>query len=286
MSGSALMYIEKDSLLHRMEPLVKLTYLLCVAIMVLTPWAIEALLILFICTLFVCFALGRVPIGTYLSAFKYIVPLFISIVVLYPIIDGLVHHGNPVFPGVLIPIINAPLPFTYGGLFLGLTIGFRILCVATSSLTLVWTTHPRDLVQNLSELMVRGKHLVSFTIAHTFEMGLVYFPVIENELRTITYAETIRGVGADSSNPVSRKITQLRGLLLPLLMRGIRHAQTIAIAMETRAYGAFPNRTFIRKINKPRFGRVFAAIWIAVTIVWIIGYILIGKISFGGLPIF
>ena len=286
MSGSALMYIEKNSLLHRMEPLVKLIYLLCVAVMVLTPWAIEALFVLFICTLFVCFALGRVPIGNYLSMFKYIAPLFISIVVLYPVIDGLVHRGNPVFPGVLIPIINAPIPFTYGGLFLGLTIGFRVLCVATASLTVVWTTHPRDLVQNLSELMVRGKHLVSFTIAHTFEMGLVYFPVIENEMRTITYAETIRGVGADSSNPVSRKITQLRGLLLPLLMRGIRHAQTIAIAMETRAYGAFPNRTFIRTISKPTSGKVFAVIWIAVTIVWIYGYIRIGKISFGGLPVF
>jgi energy-coupling factor transporter transmembrane protein EcfT len=69
-------------------------------------------------------------------------------------------------------------------------------------------------------------------------------------------------------------------------MRGIRHAQTIAIAMETRAYGAFPNRTFIRTINKPRSGKVFVVIWIAITIIWIYCYIRIGKISFGGLPVF
>jgi len=276
---SRLTYIEKDSFLHRLDPLPKLVYLLCVAVMVLLPWAIEALMLLFLLTLGVCFVGGRVPLKSVLSVGKYLAPLVISIVVGYPIIEGIVHPGKPVFPGF-------PIPFTYGGLFLGLTIGFRILCVATASLTVMWTTHPRDLVQSLSELRVRGKKLVPYTIAHTFEMGLVYFPVIENELQTITYAETIRGVGADAKNPVSRKITQLRGLLLPLLMRGLRHAQTIAIAMETRAFGAYKDRTYVRTIKKPWSGKMFAAFWIVVTIVWIYGFITIGRVSFGGLPIF
>lgn len=286
MSGSQLTYIEKDSFLHRLDPFPKLVYLLCVAIMVLTPWAIEALMLLFLLALGITFVGGRVPLKSALSVGKYLAPLFISIVVVYPIIEGLVRPGTPVFPGLRIPIINAPIPFTYGGLFLGLVIGFRILCVATASLTVMWTTHPRDLVQSISEFRVRDKKLVSYIIAHAFEMSLVYFPVIENELRTIMYAETIRGVGADAKNPVSRKITQLRGLLLPLLMRGLRHAQTIAIAMETRAFGAYRDRTYVRTIKKPWGGKVFAAFWIVLAIVWIYYFITVGRVSLGGLPIF
>lgn len=279
MPESRLTFIEKDSFLHRLDPLPKVVYMLCVAVMVLTPWAIEALMLLFLGTLVVCFVGGRVPPKSVLSVGKYLAPLVISIVIGYPIIEGLVHPGTPVFPG-------SPIPFTYRGLFLGLTIGFRILCVATASLTVMWTTHPRDLVQSLSELKLRGKKLVPYTVAHTFEMALVYFPVIENELQTIMYAETIRGVGADAKNPVSRKIAQLRGLLLPLLMRGLRHAQTIAIAMETRAFGAYKDRTYVRKIRKPSIRRLFTAFWIGLTIVWIYGFITIGRISLGGLPIF
>ena len=79
---------------------------------------------------------------------------------------------------------------------------------------------------------------------------------------TIRAAQRLRGVkeGRAFLHPVAR----LRRYALPLLTGAIRRAGRIAIAMDARAFGALPRRTYRERMNVTAGDWIFLAVVIVV----------------------
>jgi energy-coupling factor transporter transmembrane protein EcfT len=91
----------------------------------------------------------------------------------------------------------------------------------------------------------------------------------------MTNAHLIRGVGEGGTGILSKAMLY-RSLLIPLLVSGIRRAQALSIAMDSRGFGAFPKRTVLRSVTVSRSTVVFVLIHIAFFIVAFYYFILQG----------
>jgi energy-coupling factor transport system permease protein len=67
----------------------------------------------------------------------------------------------------------------------------------------------------------------------------------------IINAHQIRGVG-ETGKSIASKFKLYRSLLVPLLVSGIRRAQASAIAMDSRAFGAYEQRTALEDMKLSR----------------------------------
>ncbi len=137
------------------------------------------------------------------------------------------RSGAPVF-------FIGPLAVTDLGIRGGFLYASRIMALAFSSLAFVWTTDPRDIVIALVHFGV------PYRFAYTLFVVLRMLPVLENEAVIIREAQAVRGV-----SQVQSRWERLQRYALPLLVAGIRRAESMAVAMDSRAFGAYPQRTFI-----------------------------------------
>ena len=73
-------------------------------------------------------------------------------------------------------------------------------------------------------------------------------PSFEEEARVIIDARTLRGMQ-------SVRFREYPAIVLPLLFKAMRQAQMAALAMDSRAFGAYRTRTFIGETRFSAFDR-------------------------------
>ena len=69
------------------------------------------------------------------------------------------------------------------------------------------------------------------------------------ELTTIKNAQQCRGYDIDRVNPLLR-VFRVFPLMVPLVLIALRRAGTIALALDLRAFGARPDRTFFVEVQR------------------------------------
>jgi energy-coupling factor transport system permease protein len=217
--------------------------------------------IFFIIVFSVAFFLAKVSLSDIKKPLRYMIPIVIGFIVFTPFIVG----KTPLFS---IGILN----FYSEGLNYGVFVGLRFLILFTTSFTFVYSTHPRDLVQALA------KAGLPYTIAHAFEIAFAALPVMDYETRIISYSQQIRQVGK-GKNFFSRNFEQIFKLLITLFIRGIKHAEILAIAMNSRGYGAYEERHYMDQIEYPRSGKLLRYIMVIFTITYV-AFIILGGYSF------
>ncbi|TDN90867.1 energy-coupling factor transporter transmembrane component T [Microbacterium sp. BK668] len=107
--------------------------------------------------------------------------------------------------------------------------------VALSLLVGLSTTGPdlaRSFVQQLR---------VPYRIGYTALAALRFVPRFGTELEVIRQAHRVRGAHG-GRGPIAA-IARWSGYIVPLLAGAIRHAERVALAMDARAFGAYPDRT-------------------------------------------
>jgi energy-coupling factor transport system permease protein len=125
------------------------------------------------------------------------------------------------------------------GVAYALTIFFRLLGFLTASLLFVLTTDPTDLMQALMQIARLNDRFGYGTLA-----AYHFVPQFDTELATIRAAHRIRGV-ADGGGPV-QAVHRYVGYMIPLLAGAVRKAERVALAMDARGFGAYPDRTYYR----------------------------------------
>jgi energy-coupling factor transport system permease protein len=145
----------------------------------------------------------------------------------------------------------------------------RLLCFALLSLVFVRTTEPQHLLLSL----VHQLHL-SDKVAYGVMVGYRMLPVFQADYDTIRAAQRLRGVREGSAflHPFSR----LRRYALPLLTGAIRRAGRIAIALDARAFGALPRRTYRERMVVTAGDWVFLAVVVVVVAAVVTGIRLSG----------
>jgi len=214
---------QESSLLGRTSPLVKLG--LAVAWLVGLALTREPgpPLILAALALAAGIVLGNVPAG---NLGRGLVPLVIVAVSIG--LANLLFSGSNTDPAATELLRIGPLRLTTEALLTGTALAARVLAIICVGAVFAQTTEPTRLVDSLVQ-QARVPERFAYGALAAYQA----VPRLTEDLATLRQARRIRGL------PEWRP-----RLALGLLIRAIRHADQLALAMDARAFGSGPRSTF------------------------------------------
>lgn len=234
-------YIPGSSLLHQLDPLTKMLALAGVIIFGIgAPPLYNIIMLAFVLALV---PFSGISLKVFLQPFKVLIPLWIPFIVFPPILfhlqSGLigVESHKAVFD-----FFGMKIPYSEYGLNYGLKVAARGTVICIASLLLLWTTHPRVLVQSFVE-----EFRAPYKYAWSAFLALVYVPIVSYEARMRGYALQIRGVRFRRMSYRGLKI-----FAIPVVLRSLRRGFTTALSMESRGFGIYPSRIFRYEIHRPK----------------------------------
>jgi energy-coupling factor transport system permease protein len=250
------------SYLGRRNPTIKFGAVLAAAVPLTFVFDPVTPLALFFLTFVAGLALGRLSPKTQLR------PLAVFILAGIAILLGNVFFNKQNATSEVVFSLGA-MHVTGAALWAAASLWARLLCFALLSLVFVRTTQPQHLLLSL----VHQLHL-SDKVAYGVMVGYRMLPVFQADYDTIRAAQRLRGVREGSAllHPVAR----LRRYSLPLLTGAIRRAGRIAIAMDARAFGALPRRTYRERMVVTGGDWIFLAVVIVVVAAVVAGIRLSG----------
>ena len=222
-------YSEDSSFIHKLDPRVKLLWLLGNLI----------LIILFHDLIVLILSLGVVLTTTILAS--------ISLAVFLPMIKIMTIIGVQyiIFQGLLRPegtviFQLGSLNFYLGGVLVGIKGITLLMVLAFLFLQFVMWTSPKELTLLLVKLGLSQKYAVLIGLA------LHFLPIVEKDMRAIYDSQKARGLELTTT---WQKAKGLLPIMLPLILRALKRSQEIALSMELKGYSRFPTRTFLGSIS-------------------------------------
>ena len=250
---SETLFIQSDSLFHRMDPISKLVWATIMMVWTLYVAVPEVQIAIF----FFLLLLARVAAGVKPLQLIKSVKAFILLGVFMIIFQALFATGDHVIWRLGIARV------TQEGLAAGLNVGLRLIVIVTISMILATTTDPRELVT----MLVTHLH-VPYRFAYALYSTLRFIPLMRNDANVIMEAQTIRGATINQS--AWTKVNRFIQLVIPLIVSGLRQASVSAIALDSRAFGYKPTRTNLIKVKVHPIGPIFAALCLVAFILYII----------------
>jgi energy-coupling factor transport system permease protein len=238
-------FIEGNSLLHRMHPLVKLAWLVVLSISVFfvpSPWFVIGFLVL----VWIGFRVAGADFRS-LTGMRLVLPTALFLAGLQM---AFVRTGA-------VGLRLWHLSVTLDGVEAGVYVGGRFLSIVLLSYLFVLTTHPGELAH---ALMQAG---VPYRFGYSLITALRMVPMFQIEADIIHKAQSARGIRVDRGG-VRGLVEAARQMLMPLLVSALGKADTLAVSMEGRCFGMHPRRTYLRNAA---FGRG-DILSIAVLAVW------------------
>jgi energy-coupling factor transport system permease protein len=248
MSENTLQYIDNNSIFHRADAVSKLAWVLIVVVFTFQFKSAEARGVMLASLLIIAIFIARVPIRIILRAS----PLIFGVALLL----GLFHLF--ITPGVNILFSVGPLTATQEGLAKGLGFFFRLAIMVMASFMLIWTT-------DIRELMVGLVHLgIPYRYAFAIFMALRFLPVVQQEVDAVKAAHAIRGRA--SSSPIRHRFRLWQRYLFTVIVNGLRKAESTALAIESRGFGAYPDRTYVKNFRWTFLGILLILLFITLGI--------------------
>ena len=177
--------------------------------------------------------LGRATLSKTAFALKFVLRIMVMIVVLWPIFDP---SGTPVLAEL------GPVKVTEPAIWKGVATAVRVCCLATVWYILMFTTSQRDLVRALVKLGLR------FDFGLALAISLRFIPTFGATVESITDAQRARGLELDRGAPLKRSRNYV-AVLVPTIVSALRTADMLSLTLQSRAYGARPDRTYLRELR-------------------------------------
>lgn len=214
------LYIERDSLMHRLDPRVKIFSSLLGIVAVVLFNSPSALLVIFLSLVISLRFLAKITLNEQWKVLKPLTPLMVITMVIWPF------------------ILKPPL----FGLFVGLGYALRLGSLALITFSLLLTTKQRDLILGFIKLKM------PYEIGLTLTIALRYIPTLYALTLTIMDAQKSRGLELEKGSFLKRAKNTVP-VLVPLIISSIKTAHELSIALESRAFGAGKKRTFLYEIR-------------------------------------
>jgi energy-coupling factor transport system permease protein len=236
---------ETDSFLHRLNPLTKLALTIPVVIVVsfmyepVTPLAIALVAVL------ATRVLGRVPWRAITRPF--VIAILLSVGMLW---TGTVFYAGPGSEAGAPAFMVGPLRITEAGIIYGLAMAARLVAIFATSSLFVLTTDPTRFVLALIQ---QGR--LPFRLGYGVFAAYRFVPLLQEEFANIRAAYQMRGGAA--GNGIVGRIRESIGYAVPLMAIAVRKGERVALAMDSRAFGALPHRTYYRQTSIGRDDVVF-----------------------------
>lgn len=153
----------------------------------------------------------------------------------------------------------------------GAYLAARLILLVLSSALLTFTTAPVLLTDGFSRMLAPlGRIGVpAYEISLMMSIALRFIPTLLMELDRIIKAQRARGALAGRGG-LMRRARGMMPVLVPLFVMSFRHADELALAMESRCYRGGRGRTTRRRLRLDRSDAVFmlvvaAVIYVSVT---------------------
>ncbi len=254
-------YYPAESVLHRLDPRVKLsgTLLYVISLFLFQSFAGYAVATVFLVTVIV---LSHVPVSFMLRGLKAIFILLIFTAVL----NIFLTPGRELVSFWKITI-------TIEGLRVAAFMVLRLVYLIVGSSVMTLTTTPSNLTDGLEKGLgwLKFFRIPVHEIAMMMSIALTFIPVLLEETDKIIKAQQARGADFESGN-IIRRAKALVPILVPLFVSAFRRANDLAIAMESRCYRGGEGRTKMRPLRY--VGRDYAAY--AVLLVYLAAIIAVG----------
>jgi len=255
-------YYQVDSIIHRLDPRVKLiatiVYIISLFIYKNNP-LVYALGFAFLA---LCILLSRVPVRFILRGLKAIV--FLLLITAF--FNLFLTEGEAIltiwkFHITKVGIENAVF----------IVIRLMLLIVGSSLMTL--TTTPNQLTDGLERLLrpLQKMHMPVHEVAMMMSIALRFIPILLEETDKIMKAQMARGADFENGNLI-KKIKALVPLLVPLFISAFRRANDLAMAMEARCYQGGEGRTKMKPlIYKKRDAAAYLILALYLTVIIVTG---------------
>ncbi len=244
-------YVEGDSLIHRLDPRVKIVIAFLYIVIIFLAKSVTAFALLTAAAVVFVLMTGIPP----RLIFKAMRPL-VFIIVFTAVINLFFMTGeNLLFEFHFIRIYRE-------GLINACLIVLRILLlIVATSVFLTYTTTPLALTDALEQLLNPLKKLR--VPVHEFSMmmtiALRFIPTLIDETRKIINAQTARGADFTSGSLIKRG-KALIPILIPLFISAFRRADELATAMECRCYTGGEGRTRMNSLKSEPKDWVFLGV--------------------------
>jgi energy-coupling factor transport system permease protein len=233
-------YRSGRSVFHSLDPLSKLAWLVGISLLAFGAYIAWIQIIISLVVLATALLLAR------LSPLEIIRGTWLIMIAC----AGFFVVQSVTLPGATIAFHVLSMPIYVESTDYALASALRIYTIILSSMVFVRTTDPRD----LAIALVTQMHL-PYRIAYAFFIALRIVPTIEEEIQIIRAAHAVRGVAR--KHTVTGRIGEMKRYAMPLLVGSLRRASMMVMSMEGRAFGAYPQRTFV---DAPRIGPLGIAV--------------------------
>lgn len=242
---SLVMYYPGDSLIHKLDPRVKILLLIFLTFIILLSVNFWVIGIIFALNVMLWY-IARLPFNIILSYFKFLSSVSIFII----IAQGLFYGGNmaiidPVIPE-FIPLLGGSGRITLEGIIFGLLVSIRMFTLVCLTPLVTMTTPVHLLALGLIKLGL------PYRIAYMATTALNMIPTLQKEIKEIIDAQKLRGFIVFEQGNIFAKLKAYPALVVPLVISAMRKAQLSGVAMDSRAFGVSPSRTYLEDIQMTR----------------------------------
>ena len=235
-------YYKEDSLIHRLDPRVKL-FAVLIYVITLFMHKSPATYVMSLLFLVLTIKISKVPVKYILRGLK-----AIAVILLFSVmINMLFIPGKPVIQFWIISISAEGIRTT-------IYLGSRLIMLVLGTSLLTFTTTPNELTDGLDKSLgfLNKIGVPVHEIAMMMSIALRFIPILTEELEKIMKAQTARGIDFES-----------------LFVAAIRRANDLAMAMESRCYHGGVGRTKLKPLKyekRDKMAYIFLFVFLAVMI--------------------
>lgn len=256
-------YYSADSVIHKLDPRVKLVATFVFLISLFISINIFAIIIATIFLIY-CIVASKVPFGFMIKGLKSLLfLLFVSV-----IFNLFLTPGNTIFSFWIFNITDE-------GLNLAIKMTIRLIYLVVGSSILTLTTTPNKLTSGLEKGLsfLRIFKIPVAEIALMMSISLRFIPILIDETDKIMKAQMSRGADFDRGNLMERA-KSLLPLLVPLFVSAFRRANDLAVAMEARCYSENTIRTKLKPLKYKKIDYIaYIVLIIYILLIFVTRYI-------------
>ncbi|MDO4622967.1 MAG: energy-coupling factor transporter transmembrane component T [Eubacteriales bacterium] len=230
-------YYPADSLLHRLDPRVKLigTIVYIASLFIFRSWGY----LIGIVMLAGMIALSKVPFKFMVKGLKAVWVLLIFTMAL----NIFMTPGTAVWSWKFLKI-------TEEGLSMAFKMGMRLVLLIIGASIMTLTTTPNKLTDAMESLFrpLKVIHVPVHEISMMMSIALRFIPILMEETDKIMKAQQARGADFETGS-IFRRVKAMVPLLVPLFVSAFRRANDLAMAMEARCYHGGDGRTQMKPLR-------------------------------------
>lgn len=270
MSKSGMLYVDKNTLFHRMDGAAKLIVFAVWTVIVFLFQDLRVFVPLFI-------------IGLLLLLFAQIpykrIRLLVWVMIVFNLFNSIFtllitpSYGSEVTGTTTVVMDLGYNVLTLESIVYVLTLTMKYMSLMPITVLFIFTTHPTRFASSLNRIGVPYK------IAYAFNIAFRYIPDLQAEFRNISNAMQARGMGfGKGEGSIVDRVKHFISIAIPLVQSSLQRIEVVSNAMDLRGFGRHTKRTWYSATSWHRADYIIMIVSIAA----IMGAIAIRWSGFGG----